>query len=184
MESSYEVSSILSKFDISSDDIELIREAGLAIGDGISAFIEDLYSWLQNQQEFHAFFDGNSRLLERVKDSQHHHWKTFMEAQVDEAYFASRRHVGAIHEHIQLPNDIYCATMSKAQMILIKQLNAIRPVPARISEMIFAVNKLANLDTYLSLDEISRIQREKILAHSKSSPTAHREAETAKAHRG
>lgn len=168
MNHSHEVTSTLSKFDISPDDMELIREAGRLLGEGISAFVDELYAWLRNQEEFNTFFGGNQRLIERVMDAQRRHWNSFLEAQVDDTYFASRRHIGAIHEHIQLPNDIYCATMSKAQALLVKHMQMLKPAPSKLGAMVAAVVKLANLDTYLSLDEISRIQREKILAHSKS----------------
>ena len=168
MESSHEVKTTLLKFDISEEDIKLIRESGQALGEGVGAFIDDLYGWLRTQEEFSTFFGGNERLIERVMDSQRRHWLSFMAAQVDDAYFASRRHIGAIHEHIQLPNDIYCATMSKAQTLLSHHLRSIKPAPKKIDAMVAAVTKLANLDTYLSLDEISRIQREKIMEHGKT----------------
>lgn len=168
MNQSHEVTSTLAKFDITADDMALIREAGKLLGEGVSRFVSELYDWLHVQEEFNTFFGGNQRLIERVMDAQRRHWASFLEAQVDDTYFASRRHIGAIHEHIQLPNDIYCATMSKAQALLVKHLQTIKPAPSKLGAMMASVVKLANLDTYLSLDEISRIQREKILAHSKS----------------
>lgn len=168
MNVSHEVSATLTKFDITADDMQLIRDAGKALGDGVATFVSELYDWLRAQEEFNTFFGDNQRLIARVMDSQARHWASFLEAQLDDTYFASRRHIGAIHEHIQLPNDIYCATMSKAQVLLVKHLNALRPAPSKLTAMVAAVVKLGNLDTYLSLDEISRIQREKIMAHSKS----------------
>ncbi|MFZ9510561.1 MAG: protoglobin domain-containing protein [Burkholderiaceae bacterium] len=40
------------------------------------------------------------------------HWNGMFEAHIDEAWFASRKHVGAVHANIDLPNDIYFAGMS------------------------------------------------------------------------
>lgn len=163
-----EITETLAKFDISLQDIELIRETGRLVGSGVADMVDALYGWLSAQPEFATFFGDNQRLMERAADAQRHHWQTFLEAHLDETYFASRRHIGAVHEHIQLPNDIFCATVSKAQQLLVSLMLTITPQPAQIHAMVSAVNKLISLDTYLTLDEMSRIQREKILAHSNS----------------
>lgn len=168
MITNHEIAVTLGKFDISTDDIDLIREAGRLLGGDADNFVDELCAWIRKQEEFTVFFKANQRLIERVEDAQRRHWHTYLAARIDDVYFASRRHIGAVHEHIQLPNDIYCATMSMAQQLLVKYVQAIRPVPARVDAMVTAAIKMSNLDTYLSLDEISRIQREKILAHSQS----------------
>jgi rsbT co-antagonist protein RsbR len=168
MTTNREIAATLAKFDISTDDLGLVREVGRLLGADADKFVDELTAWIRQQDEFTVFFKGNQRLIERVDDAQRRHWHTFLAARIDEAYFTSRRHIGAVHEHIQLPNEIYCATMSMAQQLLFKYVQAIRPVPDKVNAMVTAVIKLSNLDTYLSLDEISRIQREKILAHSQS----------------
>jgi len=96
------------------------------------------------------------------------HWKSFFEANIDESWFASRRHVGAVHAHINLPNDIYFAGVSCAARSI---TDRIRELGASVDEAEAtrdAVTKLIYLDAFVVIEEIARIQREKIEAGSKA----------------
>lgn len=168
MATSSDVTSTLAKFDIKQRDVELLREVGHLVEHSMGEFVADIYTWLTQQQEFQTFFGGNTGTQLRVQKLQAEHWQRFLNAELDDGYFAQRRHVGAVHAYINLPNDIYCATMSVAHHLLVERLQAVEPAPAALPAMLAAMNKLMYLDTYLVLDEISRIQREKIMAHSKS----------------
>jgi len=165
---SNEITTTLAKFEIAEDDARLIREAGKLLDSKLGDFVDEIYTWMKRQGEYTTYFGTNTNLMERVSKAQRHHWMTFFEADLDETYFASRRHIGAIHEQIQLPNDVYCAAMSMSQHLLNIKIRSIKPQPKELEQMLAAINKLIHLDCYLSLDEIARIQREKIMAHSKS----------------
>ena len=157
---------ILKKFGITEQDLDLVSEAGTLLAPSIDAFIDDFYLWLAMQEEYQAFFGGNANALERVKRMQGQHWREFFKARTDEAFLASRRHIGAVHAKIGLPNQIYCAGMSISTALLVQRLYALKPVPANVSAMTVAVSKLIFLESYLVLDEISRLQQERIGEHN------------------
>jgi rsbT co-antagonist protein RsbR len=157
---------VFARFDIAEEDVTAIREFGQAMGDQKRQFVLDWYLWLQQQEEFNTYFDRRPDTLERVQSLQIDHWQTFFECELDEHYIASRRKIGAIHEHIQLPNDAYCAGMNIAAKLLKQQIRGLAPNAETANRWADATTKLINLDTYLSLDEITRIQTEKIRAQS------------------
>ncbi len=163
-----DLDNILYKFDITSTDMALVQEAGELMDASLGDMVGDFYDWLGQHEEYKIFFGGNSHTLQRVHSLQMDHWRTFFKAKLDGAYFASRRHIGAVHARIDLPNDIYCAGMCLSDRLLNERLRAMVPQPANLDAMAASVSKMVFLDNYLVLDEISRIQKEKILANSKA----------------
>lgn len=157
---------VFARFDISKDDVAAIQEFGRALGDGMQQFVQDWYQWLQQQEEYDTYFDRRPDTLERVQSLQIDHWHSFFECELDEHYIMSRRKIGGIHEHIQLPNDAYCAGMNMAAKLLKQSIRELAPDIETASRWADATSKLINLDTYLALDEITRIQTEKIRAQS------------------
>jgi rsbT co-antagonist protein RsbR len=167
MNKSNDVLRTLAKFALGDQEVALVREAGNLLRADIPDIIDEFYDWLMKQDEFSIFFSDDVRSLERVKSLQTDYWTAFFHASLDDKYFASRRHIGAVHAHIELPNDVFCASMSTMHALIQARLRA-RVQPAKAQELDAAVSKLMFLDTYLVLDEISQIQGEKIIAHSKS----------------
>jgi rsbT co-antagonist protein RsbR len=167
MNKSNDVLRTLAKFALGDQEVALVREAGNLLRADIPDIIDEFYDWLMKQDEFSIFFSDDVRSLERVKSLQTDYWTAFFHASLDDKYFASRRHIGAVHAHIELPNDVFCASMSTMHALIQSRLRA-RVQPAKVQELDAAVSKLMFLDTYLVLDEISQIQGEKIIAHSKS----------------
>lgn len=167
MNKSNDVLRTLAKFAVGDQEVALVREAGDLLRDDIPDIINAFYDWLSKQDEFSIFFSDDVRSLERVKSLQTDYWTAFFHASLDDRYFASRRHIGAVHAHIELPNDVFCASMSTMHALIQSRLRA-RVQPTKVQELDTAVSKLLFLDTYLVLDEISQIQGEKIIAHSKS----------------
>ncbi len=157
---------VFARFDITQDDVAAIREFGAKLGDNLRSFVLDWYEWLQQQDEYDTFFDRRPDVLERVQSLQMDHWQSFFECDLDERYIASRRKIGAIHEHIQLPNDAYCAGMNMSFQLLKLRINELASNTKTANRWADATSKLVNLDTYLALDEITRIQTEKIRAQS------------------
>jgi rsbT co-antagonist protein RsbR len=151
---------VLEKFDLTPTDLELVREAGTYMVPQIRDFVEDWYAWLRQHEEFETFFGNAEELLAHVQRYQVRHWTTFFEGSIDESYLAARRHIGAVHGRIALPNLIYMAGMFMSDRLLRERLGSLRPAPVRLQEMLSAVEKLIQLDTYLVLDQIHTTQRE------------------------
>ena len=168
MSTSAEMERTLEKFDLSRADVERVREVGRLLDGAYETIVQEFYVWLSGHQEYRTFFGGNARTLERVKNSQVEHWRAFFAAELDDAYFASRRHIGSVHAHIDLPNDIYYAGMSVSLGAILRQLRAVTPPSPERELLEAAVTKLVFVDTFLVADEISRIQKDKLLINSKS----------------
>lgn len=163
-----EIIRTLTKFCIDEKDIAFVREAGAVLREDIPQLVDDFYDWLSLQDEFSIFFSDDVKSLERVKKLQNAYWGSFFDALLDEAHFMDRRRIGAVHAHIDLPNDIFCASLSVMHDLIIKRLFDVMEPSKKLIDILAAIQKLTFLDTYLVLDEISQIQREKLVAHSHS----------------
>lgn len=159
---------VLSNFSITEQDLLWVRKAGELIFDDLPAFIDQWYEWLSGRAEFDFFFGAGSESVDRVKRLQVEYWKSFFKAQLDDTYFEFRRNVGAVHERIDVPNEIYFAGMSVAYGLITTILKQ-KPAPAEdIDAMLAAISKQIFVDTYLVLDEITAIQNQRILDSSKA----------------
>lgn len=163
-----EVQSTLAKFEISDVDIQMIRQAGESLSGRLGEMIDQFYRWLRQQEEFGLFFGDNASNLERVMQKQLEIWERFFEGRVDLEYFEARRQIGAVHEAIGLPNDIYCAGMSVSESALQQMIQETDADAADKQAMSRALAKLIDLDTYLALDEIALLKNFKILEQSRS----------------
>jgi rsbT co-antagonist protein RsbR len=165
---SKELASELDKFGLGASEIAHVRAAGQLLAHAIDAIVDAFYIWLREQPEFATFFGSNSRMVDRVKNMQVEHWRLFFEADLNDKYVASRRHVGAVHQHIDLPTDIYFAGMRETLSAIIRQLRQVAPATAERDAMEAALTRLVFFDTYLATDEIYRVQKEKLLVTSNS----------------
>ncbi|APW40793.1 hypothetical protein RD110_18490 [Rhodoferax koreense] len=158
---------LLDKFSVFPRDVENIRAAGRMITPQLEAFVEQWYVWLRGQPEYAQFFpDGGNQA--RVSQLQVRHWQEFFAAEVNDFYVARRTHIGAVHAHIELPNDIYFAGMGRWFQLIIETLRS-QGVPAdELLDMSVSINKLIKLDTFLVIDTIARIARERIADHSRA----------------
>ena len=163
-----EIGPLKDKFNITTNDIELVRQAGKILVDFVPTFIENWYLWLIKQEEFSLFFGSNNSNLSRVQEQQAIHWQSFFEANLNDNYIKSRRHIGQVHARINLPNDIYFAGMSFALQLLTDGLWTIKPIPNNVGEIANALTKQLFLDTYLVIDEITRIQNFRLAESSKA----------------
>jgi rsbT co-antagonist protein RsbR len=151
---------VLNKFGVTEADLQLVREAGTHLLPHVDAFVQEWYDWLRGHDEFETFFGNADDLLAHVQRHQVRHWTAFFQGVVDEAYLDARRHVGAVHGRIDLPNVIYVAGMFMTDTLLRERLAGVRPRPERLAAMTAAVEKLVFLDTYLVLDQIHQTQRQ------------------------
>ena len=151
---------LLAKFDITATDLELVRAAGEHLLPQVDAFVHDWYAWLRTHEEFETFFGHADELLAHVQQRQVEHWQDFFSGRIDDSYVAARRHVGAVHGRIDLPNVIYMAGMFMSDRLLKERLAAVRPAPHDLDAMRGAIEKLIFLDSFLVLDQIHATQRE------------------------
>ena len=160
------IQTVLRTFEVDATDLSLLKKAGELLIPEMAGFVQDWYGWLQMQEEYQYFFAGNAEALGRVQRQQLEHWRSFFSGEMDERFAESRRYIGAVHARIDLPNDIYLAGVSKAVSLLGDRLGKLAPLDA--VAMVTALRKCAYVETYYVLDEISRIQREKIAQHSRA----------------
>ena len=161
------ISDILNKFDLQEADFQRIRAVAPILKDQLDSFIDDFYKWMQNHREYQVFFGSNPARLERVKQLQRANWVNFLDAHVDQSWVDARRHVGAVHAHIELPNDIYFAGMSVSSNLMADRLRNSSHVK-NLNETLASLSKLMFLDAYVVIEEIARINREKISASAKT----------------
>ncbi|TFH75251.1 STAS domain-containing protein [Gammaproteobacteria bacterium LSUCC0112] len=162
------VEEILTKFQIENEDLERIRRVAPLLKNELAQHVDSFYVWLRNHKEFKVYFGSNPNRLERVRKLQIDHWETFLEAQIDEEWFESRRHVGAVHAYIDLPNEIYFAGMSMSGKSLVERLRHHKSSIEQAEETADSIIKLIFLDSYVVVEEITRIQREKISSSARA----------------
>lgn len=160
---------ICRNFNLTEQDQVLVRHAGELLQNDMQEFIDGWYQWLSTRDEFEVFFGSNPANLNRVKGLQQNYWKSFFESKIDEQYISIRRHIGQVHERINLPNEIYFAGMSIANQLIAKIIKRHKKLDqAKVDVMLEAVSKQIFVDTYLVLDEITLIQNHRILESSKA----------------
>jgi rsbT co-antagonist protein RsbR len=151
--------SVLTTFDVTDADLDLVREAGVHLGPQVDDFVRDWYTWLRGHEEFDTFFGDAEELVAHVQRHQVRHWSAFLTGVVDDAYIAARRHVGEVHGRIDLPNVIYLSGMFMSDRLLQERLAAVQPRPDRFEAMSTAIEKLIFLDTHLVLEQIHATQK-------------------------
>ena len=153
---------LLAKFDITQADLDRVRSAGAVLKPRLDEFIDEFYEWMARTPDYKLFFGSSPARLDRVKPLQRANWVAFLDANIDRAWIDARRHVGQVHAHIDLPNDVYFAAMSKSAAIMVAQLRAATPPVKDLDATVASIGKLMFLDTFLVIEEIAHISREKI----------------------
>ncbi len=167
MSATYE-QEILRKFQIADEDLERIRLVAPTLRNELSEHVESFYTWLRKHPEYKIYFESNPNRLERVRQLQIKHWESFLDARLDAQWFDSRRHVGAVHAYIDLPNDIYFAGMSMSGKSMVDRLRHATTDIEEAEAVAESIMKLIFLDTYVVIEEITRIQREKISSSARA----------------
>lgn len=101
-----DAASLLKQFRITDEDLKLVRKFGKKIQPNLASFVDEFYVWL-NEQPFKADFFIDERQITKVRELQIDYWRTFFEANIDDAFVESRRYIGSVHARIELPLDIY-----------------------------------------------------------------------------
>jgi rsbT co-antagonist protein RsbR len=167
MSQSLTYESLLDRFDISSEDLSLLKECGRVVGPKIDNVVDRFYEWLGAQPEFNVFFSSQDT-VERVKKLQKVYWADFFNGVVDQRYIDYRVHIGEIHAQRDMPNLIYFAAMLRFQLLFMEELMASELPPERRRPAVRAFNKLIALDTYVTSDQIAQFAKRRVIESGKA----------------
>ena len=159
--------SLLDRFDLSPEDLALLKECGRVLANKIDTVVERFYDWLRTQPEFNVFFSSDDT-VERVKRLQKVYWTDFFNGVVDQRYIDYRVHIGEIHAQRDMPNLIYFAAMLRFQLLFIEELMASELATERRRPAVRAFNKLVALDTYVTSDQIAQFAKRRVIESGKA----------------
>jgi rsbT co-antagonist protein RsbR len=159
--------SLLDRFEISADDLSLLKECGQALGAAtIDRVVDRFYQWLPKQPEFKLFFDNKDE-VERVKKLQKVYWVQFFSGIVDDRYIEYRVHIGDLHARRDLPSEVYFAGMLQFQLFFMDELQKSLGSD-QLLQVLSACTKLIALDTYVTSDQISQFAKRRVTESSKA----------------
>ncbi|MCE2596650.1 response regulator [Motilimonas cestriensis] len=135
---------LLKQFQITEEDLSLIKEFGLLGKADVAILIKDFYIWLENQSWYDQYF--SSGVPSAVKTLQSDYWKRFLEGCVDEQYVKQRVTVGNVHARINLPVTAYLAGMNFAHCWFSTVAQKSTKNLTKCIDLLNAISKLIQLD--------------------------------------
>ena len=167
-ESLLDSGSLLDRFDISVDDLSLLKKCGETLGAStIDRVVERFYEWLPQQPEFNVFFSSQDT-VERVKKLQKGYWAGFFSGVVDQRYIDYRVRIGEIHAQRDLPSLIYFAAVLRFQLLFLEELQTSGLGKDRLQSAVRAFTKLLALDTYVISDQIAQFAKRRVAESGKA----------------
>jgi len=169
MSQSMDVRSLLERFDISPEDLVLLKRCGETLGssDKIQTVIELFYEWLGEQPEFSIFFNSQET-VDRVKRLQKSYWEEFFSGVVDQKYIDHRVRIGEIHAQRDLPNLIYFAAMAHFNKLFSDAIISCDFSHEDTSQAFTAFDKLRLLDMLVTSDQIAQFARRRVIESGKA----------------
>ena len=166
--SSLDSHSLLDRFDISADDLNLLQKCGETLGAStIDRVVDRFYEWLPQQPEFNVFFSSQDT-VERVKKLQKGYWAGFFSGVVDQRYVDYRVRIGEIHAQRDLPSLIYFAAVLRFQLLFLEELQTSSLGKDRLLPATRAFTKLLALDTYVISDQIAQFAKRRVAESGKA----------------
>ena len=157
----------LALYRLTAEDLSRIQAFGTVARTRLEEIVIPWYEWLETQPEFEQFFP-DKELLERVKKFQISYWQEFMDANVDEAYLASRCRLGETHARIGLPLTTYFAGMNMFLEVFLKILNESKlKDDARVAAS-ESIGKLLHLDTAVVVETYNNLVEQTLTSQAKS----------------
>ena len=95
-------SELLGLFQITEQELGLIRDLGRSVLPAIPAMLDGFYQWMAGHPDMMAHFRDETT-LGHVKAMQKNYWHVFFECNITEDYVSDRRRVGSIHAQVNLP---------------------------------------------------------------------------------
>jgi len=163
-----ESQSLLDRFDISADDLNLLQKCGEALGTStIDRVVDRFYEWLPQQPEFNVFFSSQDT-VDRVKRLQKAYWAGFFSGVVDQRYVDYRIRIGEIHAQRDLPSLVYFAAVLRFQLLFLEELQTSGLGKDRLLPATRAFSKLLALDTYVISDQIAQFAKRRVAESGKA----------------
>ena len=160
------VANLLNVYEITEQDLLLIRELGEKVIPILDDYVEEFYRWLEPQLEFRQYFSDTER-LERVKAAQKNYWHQTFIANVDQKHIESREHLGAHHAKIGLSLTSYFAGMSKS-LNYFQSLTQFKENEEHFHHQQTALAKLVHLETSVVVEAYTTMTQQKIEQQSRS----------------
>jgi len=161
--------SLLDRFDISPEDLALLKRCGekFSVSDTIQSVVEEFYEWLGDQPEFSIFFNSEET-VERVKRLQKNYWAEFFSGVVDQKYVDYRVRIGEIHAQRDMPNLIYFAAMANFNKLFSDAIVSCDFSHEDTSRAFTAFDKLRLLDMLVTSDQIAQFARRRVIESGKT----------------
>lgn len=158
-----DIKQLLTKFEVTTSDIQLVRKLGDLVMPEIDKHLDSFYSWMSDHPEYDHYFANDQQRLQRVRKMQIAYWNSLFNATLDEDWYEERRNVGEVHANIDLPNDIYFAGVSFSAQSIANAYNN-KASSDQAHDFNIAFHKILFLDSFIVIDRISEIQKEKLNA--------------------
>lgn len=150
------------RFNISEEELDLLRLFGMEGKKHLDVFIEDMYKWMPSLREFRKFFT-NEQLIPHVKAQQKMYWQIFFNSRIDQDYVRNRTNIGFTHARINLPINTYCVGMNFSIEWWLTRLETI--VDKEKFDMLSIAQtfrKMCSLDIALITESYSQLMNEKV----------------------
>jgi len=169
MSESLDAKSLLERFDISPEDLVLLKRCGESFdaSDTIHSVVEQFYEWLGEQPEFSIFFN-RPETLERVKKLQKKYWQEFFSGVVDQKYVDYRVLVGEVHAQRHTPNLIYFAAMAHFNKLFSDAIVSCDFSHEDTSRAFTAFDKLRLLDMFVASEQVALFARRRLIESGKA----------------
>jgi len=158
---------LLSRFRITDADLVLVRKFGEKVIPDLEGFVEEFYKWLRPQPYF-SFFFPDERKVKITQAAQVEYWREFFSAEVDDDYVQSRREIGKVHARVELPLDIYMASVSVSFENCIEILASGGKPSQQSQRTLLAISKLMYFDAMITADTYAQITSETMIEQSKT----------------
>lgn len=158
---------LLALYQISQDELDLVRDFGSVVIEGISDQVRRFYDWLKTQPEYDEYF-SDDQVQKRVEGLVTNYWHQFFRAEIDEEYMRSRQRVGTTHARIGLPLSTYFAAMNVFLGLFIEADESNRSGVDGTSNTMKALMKQVHMDTAIVVETYSQHVSETIARQSKS----------------
>lgn len=157
---SEELLQIQNAYQVTSEDLGRIRQAGQKLIPQIPQFVTAFYDWLRNLPEYKDHFTDPAR-LSRVQRMTAEYWRDFFTADYNESYVAKRRKVGEVHVQIRLSLPAYFSAMNAALSLWSDMIQKAMEAPVAL-QTIQSVNRLAMLDTAQVVNTFTDLSNKKM----------------------
>ena len=159
--SSIQVQDLLALYNISTEDLKLVKNYGKIVIPRMEDYIKAFYVWLEPQAEYREFFSDPDRLL-RVSRLQGEYWEVLFQAEIDEDYLRARETLGRVHAEIGLSLPAFFAGMNQSLIVFSEELYDGSLTQKVYAQSLIALAKVIHLDTAMVVKTYTEISQRKL----------------------